>query len=46
MHWVECGGCLLETCIVERKKCILSIEVDEVLAAAREHLQAMEARIQ
>ena len=31
---VECAGCLLETCIAEQKKCILSISVDEMLAAA------------
>ena len=30
---VECAGCGLETCIVERKRCITSITVDEVLAA-------------
>jgi heptosyltransferase III len=32
-HPVACGGCKLQTCIAERKKCILSITVDEVLAA-------------
>ena len=30
---VKCMGCGLETCIVEKKKCILSITVDEVMAA-------------
>lgn len=30
-HPVNCWGCGLETCIVERKKCILSITVEEVL---------------
>ncbi|HEY5329599.1 MAG TPA: glycosyltransferase family 9 protein [Acidobacteriaceae bacterium] len=30
-HRVDCMGCGLETCIVERKKCILSIAVDEVV---------------
>jgi heptosyltransferase-3 len=30
-HAVECRGCRLETCIVEKKKCIASITVDEVL---------------
>ena len=40
MHWVECGGCLLETCIERGKKCILSIGVDEALNAVREHLAA------
>jgi heptosyltransferase III len=32
-HRVECAGCGLETCIEQQKKCILSITVDEVLAA-------------
>jgi ADP-heptose:LPS heptosyltransferase len=32
-HQVDCMGCGLETCIVEKKKCILSITVDEVMAA-------------
>ena len=34
-HPVDCRGCGLETCIVERKKCILSITVEEVLAEVR-----------
>ncbi len=29
---VDCAGCGLETCIIEQKKCILSITVDDVLA--------------
>jgi heptosyltransferase-3 len=33
---VNCMGCELETCIVEKKKCILSITVDEVVAAVME----------
>lgn len=32
-HHVDCEGCRLQTCIVERKKCVLSITIDEVLAA-------------
>ncbi|HEV2576341.1 MAG TPA: glycosyltransferase family 9 protein [Acidobacteriaceae bacterium] len=32
-HRVECAGCGLETCIEQQKKCILSITVEEVLAA-------------
>jgi ADP-heptose:LPS heptosyltransferase len=32
-HVPECGGCRLETCIEQRKKCILSITVDEAAAA-------------
>ena len=31
-HKVDCWGCNLETCIVEKKRCIYSIEVKEVLA--------------
>ncbi len=31
-HKVDCWGCGLETCIVEKKKCITSIGVAEVLA--------------
>jgi len=30
-HHVECAGCGLETCIVERKRCLMSIGVDEVM---------------
>ncbi|MFC6647414.1 glycosyltransferase family 9 protein [Granulicella cerasi] len=37
-HWVSCGACGLEVCTVEGKRCILSISVDEALAAARTHL--------
>jgi heptosyltransferase-3 len=29
-HQTDCWGCGLETCIVERKKCLTSITVDEV----------------
>jgi heptosyltransferase III len=29
-HQTECWGCGLETCIIERKKCLTSITVDEV----------------
>jgi ADP-heptose:LPS heptosyltransferase len=31
-HRTDCWGCGLETCIVERKKCLTSISVDEVVA--------------
>lgn len=34
-HQTDCWGCGLETCIVERKKCITSITVEEVLAQIR-----------
>ena len=40
-HWVDCGGCLLDTCILQKKRCILSISVAEALEAAREHLIRM-----
>ncbi len=40
-HEVDCMGCGLETCIVEKKKCITSITVDEV---AREAVAALRAR--
>jgi ADP-heptose:LPS heptosyltransferase len=39
-HQVACAGCGLETCIVQRKTCILSIDVDEVLAAAADAMAA------
>ncbi len=32
-HEVNCMGCGLETCILERKKCLTSIKVDEVYEA-------------
>jgi ADP-heptose:LPS heptosyltransferase len=32
-HGTDCAGCLLELCIEEKKKCILSITVDEVQSA-------------
>ncbi|WP_348266290.1 glycosyltransferase family 9 protein [Edaphobacter paludis] len=34
-HRTDCWGCGLETCIVERKKCITSITVEEVLEQVR-----------
>ena len=34
-HRVDCWGCGLETCIVEKKKCITSITVDEVVGCVR-----------
>jgi heptosyltransferase-3 len=34
-HKVDCWGCNLETCIIERKKCLTSISVDEVLAEVK-----------
>lgn len=37
-HLVECAGCRLQTCVVERKRCILSITVEEVLERVRQVL--------
>ncbi len=37
-HRVDCWGCGLETCIEQRRKCLLSITVDEVVTAVREAL--------
>lgn len=34
-HRTECWGCGLETCIVERKRCLTSITPDEVMAEVR-----------
>jgi heptosyltransferase-3 len=34
-HRVECWGCELETCIVERKRCLTSITVEEVVGHVR-----------
>jgi heptosyltransferase III len=37
-HRVDCWGCGLETCIVEKKKCITSITVEEVVGHVRKVL--------
>jgi len=34
-HQTDCWGCGLETCIIERKKCLTSITVDEVVNQVR-----------
>lgn len=34
-HQTDCWGCGLETCTVERKKCLTSITVEEVVAEVR-----------
>jgi ADP-heptose:LPS heptosyltransferase len=39
-HKTECFGCGLTTCIVEKKRCILSITVDEVFDAVMESLRS------
>ncbi|WP_419806463.1 glycosyltransferase family 9 protein [Terriglobus sp.] len=38
-HRVDCWGCGLETCIAQRKKCLLSITVPEVLTALHDLLE-------
>jgi heptosyltransferase-3 len=43
-HWVDCGGCLLDTCILQKKRCILSISVDEALDVAVRHMERMQVR--
>ena len=40
-HAVDCMGCGLETCIVERKRCLTSIGVEEVAVAVEEALGLM-----
>jgi heptosyltransferase-3 len=37
-HQTDCWGCGLETCIIERKKCLTSITVDEVVIEVRKLL--------
>jgi heptosyltransferase-3 len=37
-HEVDCMGCGLETCIVQQKKCLTSVGVEEVLSAVCESL--------
>jgi ADP-heptose:LPS heptosyltransferase len=38
-HHVDCAGCGLETCIEQKKKCLLSITIPEVLTAIHCALQ-------
>ncbi len=38
-HQVDCWGCGLETCVEQRKKCLLSITVNEVLLGVREMMK-------
>ena len=42
-HRVECWGCGLETCLEQGKKCLVSIEVGEVLDAVRRVLDRVGA---
>ncbi|RXH58407.1 glycosyltransferase family 9 protein [Granulicella sibirica] len=37
-HRVSCSGCRLQTCTVEKKRCVLSITVDEVLGEVTKRL--------
>jgi ADP-heptose:LPS heptosyltransferase len=37
-HEVDCMGCGLETCIVQQKKCLTSVTVEEVFGAVMEML--------
>ena len=37
-HVVDCMGCALDVCTIQRKKCINSISVEEVLAGVRAEL--------
>jgi heptosyltransferase-3 len=38
-HRVECWGCGLETCIEQKKKCLMSITVDEVMGVVVEQME-------
>lgn len=38
-HKTDCFGCMLETCVAERKRCILSITVDEVFESVMALMQ-------
>ncbi len=42
-HSVSCQGCALETCIVEKKRCLTSIRVTEVVDAVEKVLLELEA---
>ena len=44
-HRVECAGCQLDTCVVEQKRCLTSITVDEVLAAVDAQLNAAKPQL-
>ena len=39
-HRVSCSGCRLQTCTVEKKRCILSITIEEVLEEVTKRLPA------
>jgi hypothetical protein len=41
-HKTDCFGCGLETCIAEKKRCIMSITVDEVFGAVMSSLRSRE----
>lgn len=39
---IECGGCMLETCVEKRMKCIISIGVEQVYNACEKILQKID----
>ena len=43
-HETECAGCKLDVCSMEKKKCILSISVGEVVQAAKRARDRRQAR--
>jgi ADP-heptose:LPS heptosyltransferase len=43
---VECMGCNLETCVEEKKRCLMSISVDQAFEAVREKLEEVASAIQ
>lgn len=43
-HKTGCAGCNLEVCIENKKKCILSVSVDEVFAAVHQKLKFIESK--
>jgi len=45
-HRVDCWGCGLETCVEQRKKCLMSIGVEEVMEAIRGSFKVQGSRFQ
>jgi len=45
-HSVECAGCGLETCIVEKKRCLTSVSVDEVESSVQKCSERSSHRLQ
>lgn len=44
-HQTECFGCRLTDCLIEKKRCILSIGVDEVLNAVERSFNSLKKNI-